>query len=69
MKTYNANVFFPGSLGSVNCEVILVDDYAQREPFAWYTDDYLSDKSSTTYDLETAKRWLAKGWKVQPLFI
>lgn len=29
MNTYNANVFFPGSLGPVNREVILLDDYEE----------------------------------------
>lgn len=37
-------------------------------PFAWFTDDYLTDKSSTTYDELTSARWKDKGWSVQPLF-
>ena len=40
-----------------------------REPFAWYTEDYLTDKSATTYDLATMERWKAKGWLVKPLYI
>ena len=40
----------------------------QGEPFAWYTEDYLSDKSATTYDLATMERWKAKGWPVTPLY-
>lgn len=39
------------------------------EPFAWYTEDYLTDKSATTYDLATMERWKAKGWPVKPLYI
>ena len=41
----------------------------EGEPFAWYTEDYLSDKSATTYDLATMERWKAKGWPVKPLYI
>lgn len=63
-----------------HCDVELdVDDWPlpsgvpaaqpQGEPFAWYTEDYLSDKSATTYDLATMERWKAKGWPVSPLFI
>lgn len=40
-----------------------------REPFAWYTEEYLTDKSATTYEIATAERWKAKGWPVQPLYI
>lgn len=40
----------------------------QGEPFAWYTEDYLTDKSATTYDLATKERWKAKGWPVSPLY-
>lgn len=41
----------------------------RQEPFAWFTDDYLTDKSSTTYDELTSNRWKDKGWPVQPLYI
>lgn len=40
----------------------------QGEPMAWYTDDYLTDKSATTYDLATMERWKAKGWPVKSLY-
>ena len=42
---------------------------ARREPIAWYTEDYLTDRSATTYDLATMERWKAKGWPVSPLYI
>jgi hypothetical protein len=41
----------------------------RHQPFAWFTDDYLTDKSSTTYDELTSARWKNKGWSVQPLYI
>lgn len=41
----------------------------QGAPFAWYTEDYLTDKSATTYDLAAMERWKAKGWPVKPLYI
>ena len=34
------------------------------EVVGWYTEDYLDDKSATTYSREVADRWLAKGWPV-----
>ena len=40
----------------------------RQQPFAWFTDDYLTDKSSTTYDELTSARRKAKGWSVQPLY-
>lgn len=40
----------------------------RHQPFAWFTDDYLTDKSSTTYDEITSARWKDKGWSVQPLY-
>jgi len=40
----------------------------RQQPFAWFTDDYLTDKSSTTYDELTSARWKDKGWSVQPLY-
>lgn len=42
---------------------------ALPEPFAWHTEDYLTDKSATTYDMPTADRCKAKDWPVQPLYI
>jgi len=38
------------------------------EPAAWFTDDHLTDKSATTWDLEVAERWRAKGWPVSALY-
>lgn len=37
-------------------------------PVAWFTEDYLTDRSATTYDPVVAERWRAKGWPVSPLF-
>lgn len=34
---------------------------------AWFTEDYLTDKSATTYDPVVADRWRAKGWPVTRL--
>ncbi|QIB67145.1 hypothetical protein [Kineobactrum salinum] len=41
---------------------------AKSEPAAWRTEDYLTDRSATTYDREVAKRWVAKGWPVEALW-
>jgi len=49
-------------------ELIRKSEQPQGEPFAWYTEDYLTDKSATTYDLATMERWKAKGWPVAPLY-
>lgn len=38
------------------------------EPFAWYTEDYLTDKSATTYDVGVSVMWTVKGWPVTPLY-
>jgi len=38
------------------------------EPIGWYTEDHLTDRSATTYDLTIAERWRAKGWPVYPLY-
>lgn len=45
------------------------DQKTSGEPFAWYTEDYLTDKSATTYDLATMERWKAKGWPVTPMYL
>jgi hypothetical protein len=37
-------------------------------PAAWFTDDYLEDQSSTTYDEAVADKWRSKGWSVTPLY-
>ncbi|MEX3240476.1 hypothetical protein [Serratia quinivorans] len=34
------------------------------KPVAWFTDDYLIDKSATTYSEEIAQRWRDKPWFV-----
>ncbi|MBX9913715.1 MAG: hypothetical protein K2Y25_07440 [Pseudomonadaceae bacterium] len=34
---------------------------------AWFTEDYLTDKSATTYDPVVADRWRTKGWPVTRL--
>ena len=41
---------------------------ANQEPAAWFTDDYATDKSATTYDPAIAELWRAKGWPVSPLY-
>lgn len=38
------------------------------QAMAWFTDDHLSDKSATTYDIAVAERWWQKGWPVTPLY-
>lgn len=43
-------------------------DKAQLRALAWYTDDYLTDRSATTYSAAMAARWMSKGWSVNPLF-
>ncbi len=40
----------------------------RQSPIGWFTDDYLTDKSATTYDELTSNRWKDKGWPVQPLY-
>ena len=39
-----------------------------QEPFAWFTEDYDSDQSATTYLQSVKDRWIAKGWPVNPLY-
>lgn len=52
-----------------DAEAILAAPAVERQaPFAWFTEDYLTDKSSTTYDELTSNRWKEKGWPVQTLF-
>jgi hypothetical protein len=41
----------------------------QQEPFGWFTDDHLTDKSATTYSKEVADRWVNKGWDVTPFYL
>lgn len=38
------------------------------KPVAWFTDDYLTDKSATTYSEEMAQRWRDKPWFVGNLY-
>lgn len=38
------------------------------KPVAWFTDDYLTDKSATTYSEEMAQRWRDKPWFVSNLY-
>ena len=45
-----------------------LDAIKAQEPIGWYTDDYLTDKSSTTYDWGVAERWETKGWPLFPLY-
>lgn len=39
-----------------------------QQPKAWFTEDHLADKSSTTYDKSVADRWTEKGWPVSELY-
>lgn len=41
---------------------------AEQQPIGWITEDYLTDKSATTYSLEVAERWRAKGWPVSEIY-
>lgn len=41
---------------------------AAQEAVGWFTDDYLTDKSATTYDPLVAERWRNKGWPVTALY-
>jgi len=41
---------------------------AEQQPFGWVTEDYLTDKSATTYDQVVADRWRAKGWPVREIY-
>lgn len=45
-----------------------ITDAAIAQAFAWYTDDFRTDRSATTYDPEVAQRWRDKGWPVWELF-
>lgn len=38
------------------------------KPVAWFTDDYLTDSSATTYNPEMAQRWREKPWFVGNLY-
>lgn len=38
-------------------------------PIGWVTEDYLTDKSATTYDASVADRWRAKGWPVTAIVL
>ena len=40
----------------------------EQQPFGWVTEDYLTDKSATTYDQVVADRWRAKGWPVREIY-
>lgn len=40
----------------------------KQEPVGWITEDYETDKSATTYDKQTARRWENKGWPVTAIY-
>lgn len=40
----------------------------QGEAVAWFTEDHLTDKSATTYDVGVSVMWGVKGWPVTPLY-
>lgn len=47
---------------------ITLNSQVKSVPIGWITDDYLTDKSATTYSKEVAERWISKGWGVQPIY-
>ncbi len=59
-------------IGSLREEVerlqAVIDEANSQKPVAWITDDYLTDKSATTYSKEVAVRWEKKGWPVDCLY-
>lgn len=40
----------------------------EQQPIGWVTEDYLTDKSATTYSHFVADRWRAKGWPVSEIY-
>lgn len=42
---------------------------AAQQPYAWFTEDHLTDKSATTYERTVMERWKAKGWPVSPMYL
>lgn len=52
----------------VNLRAALVEQGERQEAVAWYTEDHLTDKSSTTWSNDVAERWRAKGWPVGNLY-
>ena len=42
-------------------QMVPVEAPAHVEPVAWYTDDYLQDKSATTWDASVARAALEDG--------
>jgi hypothetical protein len=40
----------------------------ELKPVAWSTEDRENDMSATTYRMEVALRWSAKGWPVDALY-
>lgn len=49
-----------------------MSDYSELNypayPIGWITEDYLTDRSATTYDKVMADRWSEKGWPVRPIY-
>lgn len=41
---------------------------SEQQPIGWITEDYLTDKSATTYSPEVADRWRTKGWPVNEIY-
>lgn len=41
---------------------------SELKPLGWITEDYMTDKSATTYDPVVAERWRSKGWPVSPIY-
>lgn len=63
-----ADTWFADQLTAMG-EVIPLDSTpAAPEAVGWFTDDYLTDKSATTYDPLVAERWRNKGWPVTALY-
>lgn len=38
------------------------------EPYAWHTEDHLTDRSATTYSKDMMYRWQCKGWPITPMY-
>lgn len=42
---------------------------SEIKPVAWFTEDHLTDRSATTYDIYIVERWINKGWPVTALVL
>ncbi|WP_422346973.1 hypothetical protein [Stenotrophomonas sp. DR009] len=42
---------------------------SEIKPVSWFTEDHLTDKSATTYDIYVVERWINKGWPVTAMVL